>query len=119
MKEEEEDIKNYCVDIATPNGFKKGETIALCGMDIVLPKKPDRQKIKNYQKVKKNQKWDREMYVQPEGFSSMPKRKQDAWWEDELNRREFGVVFYNNGTPTYLTGSHYFYLTWVQTQELF
>jgi hypothetical protein len=114
MKEQEIDIKNYCVDIATPNGFKKGETITLCGMDIVLPKKPDRSKIRNYQKVKRNQKWDRSLFEQPEGFSSMPKRKQDLWWDEELDRREYGLVLYINGKPTYITGSHYFYLMWSQ-----
>lgn len=29
----------------------------------------------------------------------------------EWHRRLYGVWFYNNGEPTYLTGTHYFYLT--------
>lgn len=29
----------------------------------------------------------------------------------EWHRRLYGVWFYNNGTPVYLTGTHYFYLT--------
>ena len=31
---------------------------------------------------------------------------------EEFNRREEGAWFMNNGIPTYLTGSHYFYLRW-------
>jgi len=30
----------------------------------------------------------------------------------EWHRRIYGVWFYNDGVPTYLTGSHYFYLNW-------
>lgn len=34
--------------------------------------------------------------------------------ETEFNRRENGFWFYNNGVPTYLTGSHYMYLQWTK-----
>jgi hypothetical protein len=30
----------------------------------------------------------------------------------EWHRRKWGVWFYNNGVPTYITGHHYFYLQW-------
>ena len=32
--------------------------------------------------------------------------------EAEFDRRELGYWFYNNGKPTYMTGSHYVYLQW-------
>jgi len=32
--------------------------------------------------------------------------------EAEFDRRELGFWFYNNGKPTYMTGSHYVYLQW-------
>jgi hypothetical protein len=32
--------------------------------------------------------------------------------EEEFNRREHGYWFMNNGTPTYITGSHYMYIQW-------
>ena len=31
---------------------------------------------------------------------------------NEFTRREQGFHFYNNGTPTYITGTHYMYLQW-------
>jgi hypothetical protein len=35
----------------------------------------------------------------------------EEYREQEWHRREYGVWFMNNGKPTYLTGSHYLYLT--------
>jgi len=32
--------------------------------------------------------------------------------EAEFDKRELGFWFYNNGKPTYMTGSHYVYLQW-------
>ncbi len=32
--------------------------------------------------------------------------------EEEFKRREEGFWFYNNGVPTYITGTHYMYLQW-------
>ena len=43
--------------------------------------------------------------------------KQNAWSEfieQEWDRRTDGFWFMNEGTPTYLTGSHYFYLRWAK-----
>src|SRR6056300_152202 len=34
--------------------------------------------------------------------------------ESEFDRREEGFWFYNNGKPTYLTGTHYMYLQWTK-----
>jgi hypothetical protein len=34
--------------------------------------------------------------------------------ENEFARREEGFWFYNNGEPTYITGSHYMYLQWTK-----
>lgn len=36
----------------------------------------------------------------------------DSFIEREWQRRLCGVWFYNNGVPTYITGTHYFYLNW-------
>ena len=42
--------------------------------------------------------------------------KFKATWDDyidqEFNRRENGHWFMNNGSPTYITGTHYMYLQW-------
>ena len=40
---------------------------------------------------------------------------KETWYDfidKEFNRREKGFWFYNNDTPTYLTGTHYMYLQW-------
>ena len=40
---------------------------------------------------------------------------KEKWYDyidDEFTRREQGFYFYNNGTPTYITGTHYMYLQW-------
>ena len=64
--------------------------------------------------------------VQPKELSSI--RSMFEWnkkdtlfkstWVDyierEFDRRENGVWFVNNGTPTYITGSHYMYLQWTK-----
>ena len=34
--------------------------------------------------------------------------------ENEFDRREYGHWFVNNGSPTYVTGSHYMYLQWTK-----
>jgi len=44
----------------------------------------------------------------PPGF----KNKWVDYIEAEFDRRELGYWFYNNGKPTYMTGSHYVYLQW-------
>ena len=40
------------------------------------------------------------------------KNKWVDYIEAEFDRRELGHWFYNNGKPTYITGSHYVYLQW-------
>lgn len=37
-----------------------------------------------------------------------------SYIETEFDRRENGFWFYNNGTPTYITGTHYMYLQWTK-----
>lgn len=37
-----------------------------------------------------------------------------SYIETEFDRRESGFWFYNNGSPTYITGSHYMYLQWTK-----
>ena len=43
---------------------------------------------------------------------SLFKSKWVDYIEKEFDRREEGHWFYNNGTPTYITGAHYMYLQW-------
>ena len=45
-------------------------------------------------------------------YEAWPLWKQDQLADQEWERRENGVWFYNYGTPTYINGRHYFYLNY-------
>jgi hypothetical protein len=48
-------------------------------------------------------------------WRSYPDEAKDQWYDyidEEFKRREEGFWFYNNGKPTYITGTHYMYLQW-------
>jgi hypothetical protein len=61
---------------------------------------------KELSKIKNVFDWDK----YPEEF----KEKYYDYIDEEFKRREEGYWFYNNGVPTYLTGSHYMYLQWTK-----
>jgi len=93
----------------------KGETIILDGLKITLPKVPAKSKILFNKLPKEEQYWRRtEM---PRGLTP---ENEDAYSEyilEEYRRRREGIWFYNNGVPTYLTGSHYFALQWCMLKD--
>lgn len=80
------------------------------GINIILPKKPKKSSIIGYNKSIKNQKWVRTDI--PERWDSLTEIKKNNFIEQEFDRRLNGVWFMNNGTPTYITGAHYYYLNW-------
>ena len=48
-------------------------------------------------------------------WNKYPDTFKEKWYDyvdHEFKRREDGFSFYNNGTPTYITGTHYMYLQW-------
>ena len=48
-------------------------------------------------------------------WRSYPDEAKEQWYDyidEEFKRREEGFWFYNNGKPTYITGTHYMYLQW-------
>ena len=104
-----------------PNG-SEGEIIELSGLLICIPKKPPKKQIFGYQKPKSMQMWER--VSMPEELSRV--KSMDEWAEmprefrekfrpyieEEFRRRREGFWFYNNGTPTYITGRHYMMLQW-------
>lgn len=72
---------------------------------------------------KEHQHWERPIKIDYDSKRAVEKRKQkanplyidpelEAFREQEWDRRINGFWFYNNGVPTYITGLHYFYLTW-------
>ena len=48
-------------------------------------------------------------------WNKYPDNFKEKWYDyvdNEFKRREEGFSFYNNGVPTYVTGTHYMYLQW-------
>ena len=48
-------------------------------------------------------------------WNKYPDAFKEKWYDyidEEFKRREDGFSFYNNGIPTYITGTHYMYLQW-------
>jgi len=48
-------------------------------------------------------------------WNKYPDNFKEKWYDyvdNEFKRREEGFSFYNNGIPTYITGTHYMYLQW-------
>jgi hypothetical protein len=49
-----------------------------------------------------------------QNYSEDIKEKYYSYIDDEFNRRDAGYWFMCNGSPNYITGSHYIYLTWTK-----
>ena len=50
-------------------------------------------------------------------WEKYPSDFKEEWYDyidQEFNYREEGFWFYNNGKPTYITGTHYMYLQWTK-----
>jgi hypothetical protein len=50
-------------------------------------------------------------------WEKYPSDFKEKWYDyidQEFNYREEGFWFYNNGNPTYITGTHYMYLQWTK-----
>lgn len=100
-----------------------------------LPPLPDKSQIINYALPKAEQYWKRQPlpdYYQERSIEEEYKKNQEYYLvisgqkkavtycdpileryrRQEWHRRMFGVWFYNDGVPTYLTNHHYWYLAW-------
>lgn len=96
-----------------------GEIYLIEGLLIALPAEPNA--IYERDKVKKNQYWEREepanelskikSIYQWNEMSSSFKSKWIPYIEKQFEYRKYGFWFKNNGVSTYITGSHWFYLT--------
>ena len=97
-----------------------GEVYLIDGLKVALPAEP-KTLIKRSSK-KEEQYWEvpeypRELKRLQSVFqwNEMPTAFKDKWVgyiEDRFEDREKGVWFMNNGTPTYITGTHNQYLQW-------
>ena len=71
---------------------------------------------------KKEQYWEKQEYPKELAkiksrfdWDEYPTEFKEKWYDyidEEFRKRDEGYWFYNNGTPTYITGSHYMYLQW-------
>ena len=98
---------------------KIGQIIEIQNLRIALPATNEPFKRS---KEKAEQYWEKAEY--PKELSRIksrfdweeyPAEFKEKWYDyidDEFTRREQGFYFYNNGTPTYITGTHYMYLQW-------
>jgi hypothetical protein len=92
-----------------------GKTEAVGEIEVTIPRKPSREKIHNFHKGKKKQKWTR--FELPEDFD-WDKEEEEyteediAFIEKDFERRLNGVFVMINGKPTWITGTHYYYLQW-------
>ena len=92
-----------------------GEIIDIQGLVIGLPPEPknlskgaDKWVVQNYPNALKNIKSIFDWQTYPDEF----KAQWEGYIDEEFNRRENGYWFYNNGKPTFITGTHYMYLQW-------
>ena len=116
-------VRGYDADIDAviiSNDGTIGEVIEIQNLKIALPQKP--KKIYKSSDDKKEQKWTKLEYPKElERIKSVfdwdrcTNDFKEKWYDyidSEFKRRDEGFWFYNNGVPTYVTGSHYMYLQW-------
>lgn len=110
--------KEYDVVVISKTG-KIGEIYEIQNLRIALPLIEDAYKRSN---KKEDQYWEQRVYPKELekiksrfDWDKYPDRFKEAWFDyidTEFKYREEGFSFYNNGVPTYITGTHYMYLQW-------
>ena len=89
----------------------EGEVMEFDNLNIVLPKRPRYNKdILFHDLPKSKQKWVRQDI--PKALNRDTASNYVDYIDEEFRRRKEGLWFYNNGVPTYITGSHYMFIQW-------
>jgi len=111
--------EQYDVVVISKTG-EIGDIINISGLNIALPKAPKECFKRSTSKVE--QYWERQPIPRELSriqsifqWNEMAAEFKNRWVdyiENEFDFREQGFWFMNNGTPTYITGSHYMYLQW-------
>jgi len=106
--------KEHDIIVISKTG-KIGEIYEIQNLRIALPKEEKAHEFENktwskteYPKALKRIKTVFDWKEYPEDF----KERWFQYIDEEFKKREEGFWFYNNGKPTYLTGTHYMYLQW-------
>ena len=99
-----------------------GEVYQIQNLKIGLPSVPNNVHKRSLKKAE--QYWEHQEHPKELSriktifeWNDMPNSFKGDWVdyiENEFSRREEGFWFYNNGEPTYVTGSHYMYLQWTK-----
>ncbi len=108
--------KDYDLVVISKDGVI-GDIYDINGLKVGIPKAPekiegesDRWVAKEYpkelSKIRTIFDWNRR--------DNTFKSKYVDYIESEFDRRDYGYWFINNGTPTYVTGTHYMYLQWTK-----
>ena len=108
--------KKYDVVVISKDGTI-GDIYDINGLKIAIPEAPKKLDVnedkwvaydypKELSKIRTIFDWNRK--------DNLFKSKYVDFIEQEFDRREDGYWFMNNGTPTYITGSHYMYLQWTK-----
>jgi hypothetical protein len=110
--------KDHDVIVISKTG-KIGEIVEIQNLKIALPYIDNAYKRSN---KKEEQSWEQAKYPKElERIKSVfdwnkyPDKFKENWYDfidAEFKYREEGFSFYNNGVPTYMTGTHYMYLQW-------
>ena len=110
--------KDHDVVVISKTG-KIGEIVEIQNLKIALPYIENAYKRSN---KKEEQYWEQAKYPKElERIKSVfdwnkyPDKFKENWYDfidAEFKYREEGFSFYNNGVPTYMTGTHYMYLQW-------
>ena len=113
--------EKYDVVVISKDGTV-GEVININGINIGLPLAP--KEVYKRSSKKAEQYWEVHEYPkQLQKIKSIfqwneaPKDFKSRWVdyiESEFDKRDDGYWFYNNGIPTYITGTHYMYLQWTK-----
>ena len=112
-------IFNPTVDIIG-TGYEYDENGKFLGVTYTLPKVPDEKEIEGYQLASAKQKFKRIIFPSDDEIETYSEESKLEIIKRELTRRTNGYWFFNNGVPTYITGSHYFYLNyWFMGAETF
>ena len=110
--------KEHDVVVISRTG-KIGEVYEIQNLKIALPLIEDVYKRSN---KKEEQYWEQKAYPKELeriknrfDWDKYPDKFKELWYDfidKEFIYREQGFSFYNNGVPTYITGTHYMYLQW-------
>jgi hypothetical protein len=96
-----------------------GQIYEIQGLKVAIPEVSECFKRS---KNKEEQYWERQEYPKELAriksvfdWDEYPTDFKEKWFDyidEEFRKRDEGYWFYNNGIPTYITGSHYMYLQW-------